>query len=114
MVQKNGWMMRNITMMKKDNVNTIGKSELVDLISAMHEDTLKKEAREWIDIVFDALEWELLRGYDVRIKNFGTFSRRKRKAMKMYNPHTGGRIDVDEKKSVAFVPAEELKRRLNG
>ena len=92
----------------------IGKNELVDYISATHKNVLKTEARCWVDIVFEALEWKLLCDEDVRIKNFGTFSRRKHRAMNGYNPHTGGRIDIAERKSVAFVPAEAFKDKLNG
>lgn len=92
----------------------IGKNELADYISANHTTKLKSEAREWIDIVFEAVEQELLCGENVRIKNFGTFSGRKHRAMNGYNPHTGGRIDIAERKSVAFVPAEAFKDKLNG
>ena len=92
----------------------IGKNELVDYISSAHKSVLKTEARRWVDIVFEALECKLLCGEDVRIKNFGTFSRRKHRAMNGYNPHTGGRIDIAERKSVAFVPAKAFKDKLNG
>lgn len=92
----------------------IGKNELADFISANHTTNLKSEARERVDIVFDAVEQKLLCGENVRIKNFGTFSRRKHRAMNGYNPHTGGRIEIAERKSVAFVPAEAFKDKLNG
>lgn len=94
--------------------NAVGTNELANIISATNSRVIKSEAREWINIVFDAIERSLLLGENVRIKNFGTFSRRKHRAMNGYNPHTGGRIDIAERKSVAFVPAEAFKDKLNG
>ena len=93
--------------------NAVGTNELANIISETNSRVLKSEAREWINIVFDAIERSLLLGENVRIKNFGTFQRRKRRAMNGYNPHSGGRIEIEERNSVAFVPAKALKEELN-
>lgn len=94
--------------------NAIGTNELAKNISETDIRISESEARKWIDLVFDVVERKLLCGENVRIKNFGTFSRRKHRAMNGYNPHTGGRIEIDERHSVAFVPAKDFKSRLNG
>lgn len=91
----------------------IGIEELVDIICSSDLRIRKIEARKWIDTVFGTIEDVLLSGDNVRIKNFGTFCRRKRKAMTGYNPYTGGEIEIAETNSVAFVPAKDLKSRIN-
>lgn len=99
--------------MEKRKTSTC-KDELAKTISALNDRVLVSEARTWIDMVFDAIKMKLLMGENIRIKNFGTFQRRKHRAMNGYNPYTGGRIEIDERHSVAFVPAKDFKSRLNG
>lgn len=70
-------------------------------------------AREAFDVFTDIIKGMLVLDEPVNIRNFGAFDPRVRKPVKRKNPQTGEPIEVPEKKTVVFRPAEALRRTLN-
>lgn len=55
----------------------------------------------------------LAEGEPVNVRRFGKFEPRLRRAMTKPNPKTGEPMNIPERLSVAFLPSELLKGRLN-
>lgn len=71
-------------------------------------------AQDVIDAFFDAVTLSLMVDEEVKLRGFGKFETRERKATKIYSPRGDGEIDVPARRTVAFLPATPLKERLNG
>lgn len=73
----------------------------------------KTEAGEAVDAVFDSIQSALVRGDDVTVTGFGTFSATKRKAREGVNPRTGEKIHIPAKMAPKFKAGKTLKDALN-
>lgn len=67
-----------------------------------------------VSTFFDLCTEALTLGEPVNVRRFGKFEPRLRRAMVKPNPKTGEPMDIPERLSVAFLPSELLKDRLNG
>jgi DNA-binding protein HU-beta len=87
---------------KRDLVNDVAK-----VVST------KKEAKEAVDVLFDAITKALHKNENVTLVGFGTFKVDKRKARKGRNPRTGVEIKIKARKIPKFVPGKKLKDVVN-
>lgn len=67
------------------------------------------QAKEVVDIVFDAIKISLCKDEDVRIKDFGTFKVITRKEKKARDLSRGETIVIPEHKKVKFTPSINFK-----
>jgi DNA-binding protein HU-beta len=86
--------------------------EIADKISASHE-MPKKQAKEIVEAVFDAVSESAVKGEDVSIPGFGKFKVSAREARTGRNPATGETIQIAASKKLAFSPAKQVKDKLN-
>lgn len=73
----------------------------------------KTEAATAVDAVFDSIQSALVRGDDVTITGFGTFSAAKRRSREGVNPRTGEKITIPAKTAPKFKAGKSLKDALN-
>lgn len=69
----------------------------------------KKQAREAVDAVFEAVTKSLVRGEEVSIAGFGTFRAVKVKARMGRNPKTGQKIQIPASIKPKFKAGKALK-----
>ena len=74
----------------------------------------KKEASEYVELVFDSLKNVLEKGEKVKISGFGNFIVREKKARIGRNPQTGEQITISPRRVLTFRPSQVLKAILNG
>jgi DNA-binding protein HU-beta len=89
-------------------VNTVGKSDLVDVV-AEKTGLSKKDSAAALDAAIGAVTCALKRGDKVQLTGFGVFEVRTRQARKGKNLHTGEVIDIAESKVPAFKAGKGLK-----
>lgn len=87
------------------------KKELVDVIAAKTEMT-KKDSDTALNAVVEAIKEALIKGDDIRLVGFGTFSVKETAARTGRNPKTGEEIKIPAGKKVAFKASKELKEAL--
>jgi nucleoid DNA-binding protein len=85
--------------------------DLIDRVSE-ERDITKKDAKEFIEGIFDALSDELADGKGVSIPGLGTFKTKTREERKVYSPHHETYILVPPKRIVDFTPSSTLKDNL--
>jgi DNA-binding protein HU-beta len=73
----------------------------------------KTEAATAVDAVFDSIQSALVRGDDVTVTGFGTFSAAKRRSREGVNPRTGEKITIPAKIAPKFKAGKSLKDALN-
>jgi len=64
--------------------------------------------------IVQAMADALASGNVIELRGLGTLEPRERKARVMRNPHTGGTVNVPERRIVFFTPSKKLKKALNG
>jgi nucleoid DNA-binding protein len=70
-------------------------------------------AMEAVQMVFDGIIETLLVEGRIKLRNFGVFEVKRRRARKARNPRTGERVSVPEKRAVTFKPGLEMEQRVN-
>jgi nucleoid DNA-binding protein/nucleoid-associated protein YgaU len=87
-------------------------SEIIDLISAQAK-IGKKTADDFLKILFETIEEELIAGNQVKIKGFGTFKLQWNEPRKSVNVQTGEEIILAGYNKVTFIPDTSLKDLVN-
>lgn len=79
-----------------------------DLIDELYEENslTKRECREAVDTVIDAIVETVARGEEARLVNFGTFKPNPRKETVKRHPQTGEEIEVPAKVVPKFSPGK--------
>ncbi len=88
------------------------KSELVEAVAKI-TGVSKAEAHRAVDAVFVSITDNLVKGEDVRLTGFGSFSVAKRAARKGRNPQTGAEIKIPASIQAKFKAGETLKNAVN-
>ena len=85
------------------------------LIQAIAEETgtIKKEATEMIEALFEMIKSTLENGEDVMISGFGKFSAREKNQRRGRNPATGNDLMLDGRRIVTFTCSGVLRDKLN-
>lgn len=89
----------------------MNKVDLIDLVAARTHIT-KKEAEAALNALVEGAEEALIRGEDVKVSGFGSFTVRERQARKGVNPKTGKVIEIPSAKAVVFKPSKLLKEKV--
>lgn len=85
-----------------------------DLVRALAKHTTTAgEARRIVDFIFDRITEAIVSGEKVMISGLGSFSPRRYKAKKMFDPRTRKHRIVKPRSKVRFVISRQLLRRMN-
>lgn len=84
------------------------KAELAEKVRD-HVPCTKREAKEYMDVLFMVLYDALVHGETVMIHGFGTFSVTERKERLGVNPQTGEKMTIPAMRSVKFKASRALK-----
>ncbi len=82
-----------------------------DLVTAIADQTAltKKSAADTFDAILSIITEELIKGEQVTITGFGSFSVKDRKERKGINPQTGEEITIPATRVVRFTVGKNLK-----
>lgn len=84
------------------------KSDIISVVA--NECKLSNtQAKEVVDVVFDAIKIELSKGGEVRIKDFGTFKTVTCKEKKARDLSRGTEVIIPERKKVKFNTSSNFK-----
>ena len=88
-------------------------TELADKVAVEHN-LGKAEAKRMVGTVFSTIAHTASEGEEVALGGFGKFRVADRPARHGRNPATGAAIEIAASRKLAFVPAKQLRDRLNG
>lgn len=85
-----------------------------DLAERLFEDLglNKREAKEVVELFFEAVRSALERGEQVKLSGFGNFNLRNKRQRPGRNPKTGEEIPITARRVVTFHPGQKLKARV--
>lgn len=72
----------------------------------------RNESAELVEAVLDEMSDALVRGEQVKISSFGTFSVRDKSARVGRNPKTGQEVPIDPRRVLTFRPSHLMKDRV--
>ena len=72
----------------------------------------KREARELVDLYFEALRASLAAGEQIKLSGFGNFDLRDKNERPGRNPKTGEEIPITARRVATFRPGQKLKTRV--
>ena len=72
----------------------------------------KREAKEFVDALFDSVRDALERVEQVKLSGFGNFDLRLKNQRPGRNPKTGEEIPISARRVVTFRPGQKLKVRV--
>lgn len=90
----------------------MNKSELIDTL-AEEVNLPSRTASSVVGTILDAMTESLVRGENVEIRGFGSFTVRKYEAYTGRNPKTGEKTSVKAKKLPFFKVGKELREAVN-
>jgi integration host factor subunit alpha len=72
----------------------------------------KREAKEFVDLFFEAVRDSLEGGENVKLSGFGNFQLRGKNQRPGRNPKTGEEIPISARRVVTFRPGQKLRARV--
>ncbi|MCD7894358.1 MAG: HU family DNA-binding protein [Erysipelotrichaceae bacterium] len=90
----------------------MNRKELINAV-ADKKDITKKEAEEYVDVIFETMTEAFMEGENVLISGFGTFQFKDRPARNGVSPQTGEYMTIPASKTVSFKPSNKLKDAMN-
>ena len=72
----------------------------------------KREAKEFVEVLFNEISDILVSGLDVKISGFGNFVLRDKKGRPGRNPKTGEDVEISARRVVTFRAGQKLKARV--
>lgn len=72
----------------------------------------RNESAELVEVVLDYISDALVKGENVKISSFGTFSLRDKKARIGRNPKTGQEVPITPRRVLTFRPSHLMKERV--
>ncbi len=90
----------------------MNRKELINAV-ADKKNMTKKEAEEFVDVVFGTMTEAFLEGENVLISGFGTFQFKDRQPRNGVSPKTGEPMIIPASKTVSFKPSNKLKDAMN-
>lgn len=87
-----------------------------DLAEAVYEEVglSRNESSDLVEAVLDEMMTALIRGENVKISSFGSFSVRQKGERVGRNPKTGVEVPIMPRKVLVFRASHVLKDRING
>ncbi len=89
------------------------KSELADSLF-FQLGLNKREAKEFVDKVFEEVKRSLESGQAVKLSGFGNFELRDKNQRPGRNPKTGEEIPISARRVVTFRPGQKLRAQVEG
>lgn len=89
------------------------KSELADALF-FQLGLNKREAKEFVDKVFEEVKGALEAGQAVKLSGFGNFELRDKNQRPGRNPKTGEEIPISARRVVTFRPGQKLRAQVEG
>ncbi len=89
----------------------VSTSQLVDQV-AERTGLSKKDAKNAVTAVFEAMSERLAAGERLQLSGFGTFEIRERAERQGTNPRTREKVTIPASKAVGFRAASQLKQRV--
>ena len=89
------------------------KSDILLTLEKKFDYLPKREVERTLEKILQNFVSNLSQGNRIEIRDFGTFSRRLRKARTGRNPATGKNITINDKHLVHFIPGKKLKKLIN-
>lgn len=86
---------------EKNKPISIGKTELLEIISDKVPVYSKSQVKEIFDVIVETIKEEATSGKEIRLVGFATFATKNRAARSGYNPQTGKAINIPARKVVA-------------
>ena len=86
-----------------------------DLAEAVYREIglTRSESSELVESVIDHVSNALLRGEQVKLAGFGTFSLRDKKERMGRNPKTGKEVPITSRRVLVFKPSQILRERVD-
>ena len=72
----------------------------------------KREAKEFVDLFFEAIRAALENGENVKLSGYGNFQLRDKNSRPGRNPKTGEEIPISARRVVTFRPGQKLRARV--
>lgn len=93
--------------------NTLTRS---DLSEAVYREIglSRNESAEMVESILTQISDALVRGENVKISSFGTFTVREKGARMGRNPKTGEEVPIEPRRVLVFRPSHIMKERVNG
>lgn len=85
------------------------KADLARMVYERHGGLTNREALRFVDLLFDVIKDQLLKGESVHIVGFGTLEVVKRKPRRGRNPITGDEIDLPARRALVFRPSRSMR-----
>jgi Bacterial nucleoid DNA-binding protein len=89
------------------------KSKLIKNLANQYPNFYSKDLTKIINIFIEEIKTALKNGERVELRNFATFSIRKRKSRKSRNPKSGEELLIPEKNSIYFKMTKDLFNKIN-
>lgn len=86
-----------------------------DVAEAIYEEIglSRKDSNDILDMIFDEMTNELVKGNDVKLSSFGTFALRNKKARAGRNPKTGVEAVISPRRVISFKPSQTMRKIIN-
>jgi len=91
----------------------IVKSKLLKQISDNYSNFLKKDLKNFLNIILSEIKLALHKGDNVELRGFGTWSTHIQKARLSRNPKTGEKLETPKKKTIHFKMSKKLFQKIN-
>jgi integration host factor subunit alpha len=87
-----------------------------EIIEAVYEKIglSKKDAAEFVELVFDTIKEVLEQGEKIKVSGFGNFVVRSKRSRVGRNPQTGQEMEITARRVLTFRPSQILKASVNG
>ncbi|HVG21587.1 MAG TPA: integration host factor subunit alpha [Blastocatellia bacterium] len=85
------------------------KADLARTVYERHGGLTNREALRFVDLLFDVIKDQLVRGESVHIVGFGTLEVVERKPRRGRNPITGDEINLPARRALVFRPSRSMR-----
>ena len=89
------------------------KSDIISLLEKKFEYLPKREVERTLEKILHFFSYNLSQGKRIELRDFGTFTIKKRAERVGRNPSTGEKIEIKKKVFIHFNPGKNLKKKLN-
>ena len=94
------------------STNTVTRADLAEAV--YREIGLSRaESADLVESVIDHISDALLRGENVKLAGFGTFSLRDKKERMGRNPKTGEAVPITKRRVLSFKPSQVMRERVD-
>ena len=82
-----------------------------DVAEAIYEEVgiSRKDSGDILDMMIDEIKSELVKGNDVKLSSFGTFSLRRKNPRIGRNPKTGVEANISARTVISFKPSQNMR-----